>query len=199
VIAIVTDEAFLMTPDGDLSYLLTVEHLSEKLIAMADHKSLAAVTVLGMMYAGRAVPSLTALARDDLAPEQLRITAIISLGRIDTDQSLDVLVDELANPDPQWRIHVLEGLGWSRSNRASETLVQRLSDDDAYVQVIAAECINGMVENRSGDWMWLLDPLMQAYPHLIVEGQRQVMLALNNIAPDNPQVRALTSDFRSNW
>lgn len=96
-----------------------------------------AVYYLGKEKDINAVPPLIDLIKAT-GSETIRKDAIRALGDIKADAAVDVLIDELKNPDEQVKIVTVEALGKIREVRAVPPLIQILPDPSVCLTAIWA-------------------------------------------------------------
>jgi HEAT repeat protein len=79
----------------------------------------------------------------------VRREALLALGRIGTDEAIELLMWHLHEPDRQTRTISAEALGASRSHDGTAPLVGALSDDDSSVRRAAADALGRLADRAT--------------------------------------------------
>ena len=99
---------------------------------------------------GNVVLQDVAEALEDPDP-QVRREALLALGRIGTDEAIELLMWYMHEPDRQTRTVSAEALGASRSNEGTVPLVAALNDDDSHVRRAAADALGRRGDARASE------------------------------------------------
>ena len=123
------------------------DYLDREDLTVAQRQSL--VRVLGKIKAVETYDKLTELAKDSDENSFVRMYAAESIGSMDNEDALPILMDLYEDKDPNIRTYVIKGLANFKGNKEAEQMLIQGTRDSYYK--VRLEAIKAVADNKVGE------------------------------------------------